>query len=113
MIYSFTLQELAVPTVSESDAGILVPNIDLTPLCSPKFRPGVTNNEAQVLSCLLDDLIKNSKWINLTELCIAKEKLVWVLYCDITCLDYDGSILDSSVVALSAALRSCECQFNL
>lgn len=47
--------------------------------------------------------------IDLKTLCVAKEKLVWVLYCDITCLDHDGGVLDAAVIALVGALRVCEC----
>lgn len=100
------VQELAAPSVEEPDKGFFIPNIDLTPLCSPKYRSSATNDDAQVLTCNLNDLVKDSNWIDLKQLCIAKEKLVWTLYCDITCVDYDGSVLDASVVALSAALRS-------
>lgn len=95
------------PTVIEPENGYFVPNIDLTPLCSPKFRPGMTNDEAQVFSAIVDDLIKNSKWIDQKQLCISKEKLVWILYCDVSCLDFDGGILDASVVSICAALRCC------
>lgn len=106
-------QELTQPNVSEAENGYLVPNIDLTPLCSPKFRPGMTNDDAQVCSAIVDDLIRSSKWIDPQQLCICKEKLVWVLYCDITCLDFDGGILDTSIVALCAALRCCEFNHRL
>lgn len=99
---------MATPNVDEPESGFLIPNVDLTPLCSPKYRPGVTNDDALVLTSNLNDVIKDSKWVDLKQLCIAREKLVWTLYCDITCLDYDGGILDASVVALSAALRSCK-----
>lgn len=102
------MQELAQPNVIEPENGFIIPNVDLRPTCSPKYRPGVTNDEAQVLSAAFDDLIVNSKWIDLKQLCITKEKLAWVLYCDITCLDYDGSILDAVAVAFSAAIRCCE-----
>lgn len=102
------LQELSAPSVEEPEKGFLIPNIDLTPLCSPKYRSNNTNDDAQVLTCNLNDLIKDTNWIDLKQLCIAREKLVWTLFCDITCLDYDGSILDASVVALCAALRSCK-----
>lgn len=97
---------MAAPSVEEPENGFLIPNIDLTPLCSPKYRPSSTNDDSQVLTCNLNDLIKDSGWIDLKKLCIAKEKLAWVLYCDITCVDYDGSVLDASVVAICAALRS-------
>lgn len=99
--------------MAESDKGFLVSNIDLTPLCSPKFRSGQQNDEAQMLTSTFDDLVKNSQWLDLKQLCIAKEKLVWVLYCDITCLDYDGSILDASVVAFDAAMKTRESQHAL
>ncbi|KAI2569162.1 exosome component 8, partial [Homo sapiens] len=31
---------------------------------------------------------------------------VWVLYCDLICLDYDGNILDACTFALLAALKN-------
>lgn len=105
------IQELAAPNVEEPENGYLIPNIDLTPLCSPKYRSAALTDDAQVLTCHLNDIIRDSKWIDLKQLCIAKEKLVWILYCDLTCIDYDGSILDASVVALCAALRSCKLFF--
>lgn len=106
--YEIILQELTAPSVEEPENGYLIPNIDLTPLCSPKYRSAASTDDAQVLTCNLNDIVRDSKWIDLKQLCIAKEKLVWILYCDITCIDYDGSILDASVVALCAALRSCK-----
>lgn len=102
------MQELTTPSVENPDHGYLIPNIDLTPLCSSKYRSSASTDDAQVLTCNLNDLLTDSKWIDLKQLCIAKEKLVWILYCDITCLDYDGSVLDASSVAICAALRSCK-----
>jgi exosome complex component RRP43 len=44
--------------------------------------------------------------VDLTDLCIAPEHLVWVLHCDLICLDHDGSLLDACLIALVAALRT-------
>ena len=33
---------------------------------------------------------------------------VWVLYCDLMCLNYDGSLIDACVTALIAALKNGE-----
>jgi len=44
--------------------------------------------------------------IDLQELCIQQDRLTWVLYSDLVCLNYDGNIIDASVVALTAALRN-------
>lgn len=97
---------MVAPAVKEPNQGFLIPNVDLTPLCSRKYRPGSNNDDAQVLTCNLSDLIRDSGWIDLKQLCIAEEKMVWVLYCDVICVDYDGSVLDAANVALCAALRS-------
>lgn len=98
--------ELGVPLATAPDAGFIVPNIELTPLCSAKFRPGAPSEEAQVSGRLLDEIVANAGCLDLTELCCVRERLAWVLYCDIVCLDHDGCVVDAAVVALVAAL-SC------
>lgn len=99
-------QELAQPKATAPEHGFIVPNIELPPLCSPKFRPGAPSEEAQVLANIISDVITNAGCVDLKDLCIVKEKLVWVLYCDMNCLDYDGCVLDAAIMALIAALQS-------
>ncbi|XP_055598234.1 exosome complex component RRP43-like [Uranotaenia lowii] len=98
--------ELAPPKALEPEMGFLVPNIEISPLASPKYRPGPPSEEAQVYSCSLADSILNSGCVNLKDLCISKEKLVWALFCDLVCLDHDGCVFDASVIALVAALHT-------
>ncbi|KAG9491958.1 hypothetical protein GDO78_000457 [Eleutherodactylus coqui] len=81
--------EFANPAADAPDKGYIVPNVDLTPLCSSRFRPGPPGEEAQVASQFIADL-------------------TWVLYCDLICLDYDGNLLDACVCALVAALRNVQ-----
>lgn len=64
------------------------------------------STEAQVLSQTLLNLIYNSNCVDLKDLCISKGKLVWTLYCDLICLDDDGSLIDVATVALMSALKS-------
>lgn len=99
--------ELAVPKATDPDSGYVVPNVELTPLCSPKYRPGPPTDEVQVFSKNLMDILVNSNCINTKDLCIEKEKLVWVLYCDVSCFNYDGSLLDAATLALMGALHTC------
>jgi exosome complex component RRP43 len=54
----------------------------------------------------LADIIQNSGVLDLKDLCISKEKLAWVLYCDIVCLDHDGCVLDAAVTAIISALQT-------
>lgn len=80
----------------------------MTKLCSPKYRATGVSLNSQVLNQTIFNIIINSECIDFEDLCIAKGKLVWVLYCDLICLDDDGSVLDVSVVALMVALRSLQ-----
>ncbi|XP_077969531.1 exosome complex component RRP43-like [Styela clava] len=98
--------ELTKPPASKPDCGIIVPNVDLSPMCAAHFKPGPPSEQAQVASQLLNDIIKTCDVINLDELCIFKDKLVWVLYCDVVCLSYDGNLNDACIMALVAALES-------
>ncbi|XP_012368718.1 exosome complex component RRP43-like [Octodon degus] len=91
--------EFAVPPTDAPDEGYVVPNVDLPPLCSSRFR-------SQVASQFIADVIENSQIIQKEDLCISSGKLAWVLYCDLICLDYDGNILDACTFALLAALKN-------
>ncbi|XP_065837036.1 exosome complex component RRP43-like [Oscarella lobularis] len=98
--------EFCLPTGENFDRGYVVPNVEFSPVCSPVCYPSATCEQAHVVTAILVDLLKSSNLVNLEELCIVKDKLAWVLYCDLVCLDDSGSILDVSVIALLAALAN-------
>ncbi|XP_050793238.1 exosome complex component RRP43 isoform X2 [Gopherus flavomarginatus] len=100
--------EFAQPPAESTNKGYIVPNVDLPPLCSSRFRPGPPGEEAQAASQFIADVIENSEIIMKEDLCIAHGKLAWVLYCDFICLDYDGNILDACTFALLAALKNVQ-----
>lgn len=106
----------------------IVPNVELSPMCSSKFRPGPPPESAQAISQLIHELFSryfdggDHRYIHamlisclstscnilpLESLCIESGKAVWVLYADIVCLNYDGNITDASLLALTAALNKC------
>lgn len=98
--------ELAEPCNTDASIGFIVPNIELSKLCSPKYRAMSLPVDAQILSQTLFNIIINSECLDPADLCISKGKLAWVLYCDLICLDDDGSVLDVAVIALMTALKS-------
>ncbi|XP_026857387.1 exosome complex component RRP43 [Electrophorus electricus] len=100
--------ELALPSSDAPDKGYIVPNVDLPPLCSSRFRPGPPGEQAQTASQFIADVIDSSNIIKKEDLCIEKSKLCWVLYCDIMCLDYDGNLLDACIITLLAALKNAQ-----
>lgn len=102
------LQELATPKAEEPEHGFVITNVELPALCSPKYKPGPPSDHAQVTSYMVSDIINNSKCIDLKDLCIVPDKLVWVLNCDMVCLDNDGSLVDACIIALMGSLKTCE-----
>ncbi|XP_063696228.1 exosome complex component RRP43-like [Culicoides brevitarsis] len=98
--------EIATPTVTEPDQGYFVPNVEYTPLCSPKYRPGAPPEDAQVCSRTLFDILTNSNCLDVKDLKIISEKFVWTLYCDVVVLNDDGCVLDAAVIAVVAALKN-------
>ncbi|XP_023218698.1 exosome complex component RRP43-like [Centruroides sculpturatus] len=94
--------ELVTPSPEEPKKGFIVPNVDLPPLCASFFKPGPPSEQAQVLSQQIQELIENSNLKTLLHFIYFQ--LVWCLYIDIICLNYDGSVIDACVIALLSAL---------
>ncbi|XP_070296047.1 exosome complex component RRP43 [Salvelinus sp. IW2-2015] len=68
--------ELANPPVDAPNKGYIVPNVDLPPLCSSRFRPGPPGEQAQAASQFIADVIESSAVIQKEDLCILKGKLL-------------------------------------
>lgn len=98
--------ELCKPKPETPNEGFLIPNIELPALCSPKFKSGPPCEQAQIATKFIDEIIRHSGCINLKDLCIVPEKLAWCLFADIICINYDGALMDASVIALITALKS-------
>ncbi|CAJ0902854.1 707_t:CDS:2, partial [Entrophospora sp. SA101] len=98
--------EVAEPKFDTPREGYLVPNVELSPVCSPKFKPGPPSEQAQVLCESLYRLVKESSILDLECLCIEESKAVWVLYADLVCINYDGNIFDACVIAFITALNN-------
>ncbi|KAG8783865.1 hypothetical protein FRC12_019280 [Ceratobasidium sp. 428] len=98
--------EIAEPDLERPDQGFIVPNLDLPAICSPKFRPGPPAEEAQMLSEKINDILVSTCAIDPTTLCIHPGKSAWVIYIDAVCINYDGNILDATMLAVIAALQN-------
>ncbi|KAG1445565.1 hypothetical protein G6F56_009868 [Rhizopus delemar] len=100
--------EVCEPKVDTPNQGYLVPNVELSPLCSSKFKSGPPSEKAQVISEFIHQLFSKSNVFPLESLCIEEGKAVWVLYADIVCLNYDGNVLDAGLLSLTTALKDCK-----
>lgn len=95
---------VAVPFADTPNEGILIVNAELVPLASPVFEPGPPSEESISLSRYVDRSIRESKTIDLSSLCIVPGRSVYSIYVDLYILDYDGNLIDASVIASVNAL---------
>ncbi|KAJ1915638.1 hypothetical protein H4219_004208 [Mycoemilia scoparia] len=98
--------EVGEPLLSDPEKGFLVPNIELSPLCSSKFRPGPPSDQAQVISEYLYRIFDDKNILDLSTLSIVPGEAVWVLHADLVCLNYDGNVADAAIMAMSLALAN-------
>ncbi|WFD30568.1 hypothetical protein MSPP1_001589 [Malassezia sp. CBS 17886] len=87
--------------------GFVVPTVDMSPLCSPEFKPGPPSDEVQVVAHRLQMFLTESRFIPRTALCLVPGAAVWALYVDVVCVSADGCVLDAAALACVAALRQC------
>ena len=100
--------EVGVPPATAPREGRVAVAMHLTPLCSPKFNIGRASPESVNLSQQLENIILGAKTLDLTQFCIQEGVSSWTAYADIQCLDYDGNVLDTALLALVAALGSVQ-----
>jgi len=96
------------PFPDTPNEGVLTVNAELVPLASPSFEPGPPNENAIELARVVDRGIRESKAIDLKELCIQPRKKVFVVFIDVYVLDHDGNLIDASSIASLAALLSAK-----
>ncbi|XP_068251067.1 exosome complex component RRP43-like [Palaemon carinicauda] len=98
--------ELATPILRKPNEGFIIPNVELYPCCSPKFKAGPPGEKAIAASQFLRNVIKSGNLVDLEAFCIKPNKLAWCLYCDVVCLNYDGNLFDAALISFIAALQN-------
>lgn len=96
--------EITEPDLFKPTTGFVVPNIELGPLCHSSFKAGPPSELQQSVAHFLMNTISTTGVLDLEKLCIQEQKAVWVLYVDVICISYEGSIRSASIAAIMAAL---------
>lgn len=98
--------EVTTAAADAPNAGRLAVNFVVTALASPNVRPGRPNDAAAAMSHTLERIIASSEAVKVEDLVIVEgDRQVWVLFCDLYCLDYDGNVMDAALMALLASLQ--------
>ncbi|UCC33808.1 MAG: exosome complex protein Rrp42 [Candidatus Bathyarchaeota archaeon] len=95
---------LGAPFADVPNQGVLTVNSELVPLASPSFEPGPPNEDAIELARVVDRGLRESKAIELEELCVIPGKKVFIVFVDVYVLNHDGNLIDASAIAAFAAL---------
>ncbi|MEM1541498.1 MAG: exosome complex protein Rrp42 [Ignisphaera sp.] len=96
--------EVGQPYPDTPNEGAIIVNAEYIPAASPSFEPGPPDENAIELARIIDRSLRESRAVALDKLCIIPGKKVWIIWLDIYILDYDGNLVDASMLASMAAL---------
>ncbi|KAI6647307.1 Complex component RRP43 [Oopsacas minuta] len=97
--------QLTNPPILKPNHGYLVINVDI-PGISKGLTKYTNDDEAYTISQIIQEMVSNSKMLDLKSLGIEHKKLSWVLFCDIIICNNDGNALDACLLALVGALKN-------
>eukprot|EP00850_Spirogloea_muscicola_P012872 SM000085S23222 [mRNA] locus=s85:95384:96728:- [translate_table: standard] len=100
--------EAGAPPTDAPDCGSVVVGFEMPPLCTPAARPGRPPDAAPAVVEQLARALAGAKAVDLRELCISPGRAAWTAYVDVYCLDADGALLDTALLAAAAALTDME-----
>ncbi|KAK0555597.1 hypothetical protein OC861_000175 [Tilletia horrida] len=100
--------EIAKPDEDTPAQGWIIPNVDLSAGCSPRFKSGPPGDEVQALTDRILDIFADANPVAPESLLIERSRAAWCLYIDIVCLAYDGNACDAAILAAIGALRDVQ-----
>ncbi len=92
--------------------GVIITSAELIPIASPTFEVGPPSPSSIEVARVVDRGIRESKMIDLGELCIEEGKKVWMVNIDIHTIDYDGNLFDAALIAAVTALKVTQMPYN-
>jgi len=97
--------DVGEPFPDTPDQGILITSAELSPVASPDFEPGISENAIE-LARVVDRCIRGGRAIDLDKLCIEEGEKVWMVFVDIQVVNHRGNLMDASALGAIAALMN-------
>ncbi|PHH62913.1 hypothetical protein CDD81_6546 [Ophiocordyceps australis] len=97
--------EVTVPYADRPFDGIFTITSELSPMVAPSFEVNRPTEAEMLLSRLLEKTIRRSGALDTESLCLIAAVKCWSIRADLHVLSHDGNLLDTSCLALVAALR--------
>ncbi|MGM5483921.1 MAG: exosome complex protein Rrp42 [Nanobdellota archaeon] len=98
--------ELGSPFPDTPDEGVLMVGVELSPIANQDFESGPPGIEAIELARVTDRAIRESKSIDVKNLCVEEGEKVWVVNVDIAILNDDGNLFDACSIAAMSAIKN-------
>lgn len=107
LVCGCTVQKSKFTENVENDEEIKI-KIELPPVCSSPYGKR-TQNTAQLLTKTLKDILNDMRCIDKSSLHIEdSEDTFWSVNVEVICLNYDGCLLDTAIIAVLSALKTLE-----
>lgn len=103
--------EVTSPFPDRPFDGLFTITSEFSPMASPSFEPGRPTEQEVLLSRLLEKTLRRSSAVDTESLCLIAAQKVWSVRADVHILSYDGNLIDTSCIAVIAALqhfRKCD-----
>ncbi|MBM3897509.1 MAG: exosome complex protein Rrp42 [Thaumarchaeota archaeon] len=100
--------ETGTPFPDTPDQGLLVVNAELLPISSPYAEPGPPDESAIELARVVDRGVRESQMIDVSQLVIKEGEKVYAVFADVSILNTDGNLLDTTSYAVVAAMLSAK-----
>lgn len=85
--------------------GIFTITTELSPMTSPSFEVSRPTETEILLSRLLEKTLRRSSALDTESLCLIAGRKVWSIRADVHILSHDGNLIDTSCIAIIAALQ--------
>lgn len=95
---------LGEPYADSPDSGVMMVTAEMSPIASPLFELGPPKEGAIELARVVDRGVRESETVDVKKLVVEPSKKVYMIFCDIYPLEYDGNLIDASSIAANAAL---------
>lgn len=96
---------IGTPFPDTPDEGVLMVNVEKSPLANSKFEGGPPGIDAIELSRVIDRGIREGHMMDNTTLCIESGEKVWMVTVDICPINADGNLFDICALAAIAAIK--------
>ncbi|UKJ87590.2 exosome complex exonuclease [Theileria orientalis] len=104
VVFCCISQEIVDPNFERPNEGFLYFNVELSPFTSENYDPGKTSDSENNLIYFLENIFKESSFLDLETLCVTSGKEVWALRVYVHVLQDDGNLLGACSFAALAAL---------